>query len=74
MALKELVGVRQFTTFTSAGKIQKMYQVTFTTDKTDGTFTFDVPRDDYSAAKAIAMAKARAEDIDKAIGYGADHV
>jgi len=68
MGLKRIVGIRQYTTFTPAGKMVKMYQVTYTTEKTDGVFTFDVPRDDYAAAKAIEMATARAEEIDAAMG------
>lgn len=68
MGLKSIVGVRQFTTFTTAGKLQKMYQVSYTTVKADGVFTFDMPKDEYTSAKAIEMAKARAEEIDAAIG------
>ena len=67
MGLKAIVGVRQYTTFTPAGKIQKMYQVTFTTAKALGEFTFDIPRDEYTAAKATEEAKTRAEQIDAAI-------
>ena len=68
MGLKRIVGIRQYTTFTPAGKILKMYEVTFTTEKTEGEFTFDIQKDEYSADKAIAMATARAEDLDKAVG------
>jgi len=68
MGLKELVGIRQFTTFTKAGKVQRMYEVTFTTEKTEGEFPVEIPRDEYTAEKAMAMAKARAGIIDQAIG------
>ena len=68
MGLKRIVGIRQYTTFTPAGKIQKMYEVTFETEKAEGEFTFDVPADEYSAEKALESAKARAEEIDAAIG------
>ena len=67
MGLKQIVGVRQYTTFTPAGKVIKMYQVTFTTAKTVGEFTFDIPVDEYTAAKATEEAKTRAEQIDAAI-------
>ena len=68
MGLKEIVGIRQYTTFTPAGKVVKMYEVTFTTDKTEGEFTFDIEKDDYTAKKAMGMAQTRAEEIDAAIG------
>ena len=67
MGLDEVVRIRQYTTFTPAGKVQKMYEVTFTTEKTEGEFTLEMPRDDYSAAKAMVMAKAQAEQIDAAM-------
>lgn len=68
MGLKEIVGVRQYTTFTPAGKVQKMYEVTFTTDKSEGEFTFDIPVAEYTAKKAMGIAQGRAEAIDAAIG------
>jgi len=67
MGLKAIVGVRQYTTFTRAGKVIKMYEVTYTTEKTDGEFTFDLSVDEYTAEVAVAEAKARAEQIDAAI-------
>ncbi len=67
MGLKRIVGIRQFTWFTPAGKMQRKYRVTFETDKTDGEFTFDLVADEYTGDKAISMAKARAFEIDAAI-------
>jgi len=67
MGLKAIVGVRQYTTFTNTGKVIKMFQVTFTTLKALGEFTFDVSVDEYTAAKATEEAKTRAEQIDAAI-------
>lgn len=67
MGLNEIVGVRQYTTFDGAGKVQKMYEVTFTTQKAKGEFTFDVPRDEYSAKAAVERAQLLAEEIDEAI-------
>jgi len=68
MGLKRIVGIRQFTGVTPGGKMAKFYRVTFETDKTDGEFTFDVPRDEYDPAVATVMAKEKAEAIDAAIG------
>ncbi|GAI18485.1 unnamed protein product [marine sediment metagenome] len=68
MGLKKIVGIRQYTTFTPAGKVQKMYEVTFTTEKTEGEFTFDIPVDKYEAKLAMGMAQEKADEIDKAMG------
>ena len=68
MGLKKITGIRQYTTFTKAGKVVKMYEVTFTTTKSEGEFTLDIPSDEYTAKKAVAQATTRAEEIDAAIG------
>lgn len=68
MGLKEILGIRQYTTFTKAGKAVKMYEVTFTTEKSEFEYTFDIPKDEYSAEKVKEMAGARAGEIDAAIG------
>ena len=67
MGLKKIVGIRLYTTFTNAGKVIKVYEVKFTTDKTEGEFTFDLAVDEYTAAKAVKEAESRAEQIDAAI-------
>lgn len=67
MGLQKIVYIRQYTGFTRAGKMQKMYEVTFTTEKTEGEFTFDIPRDEYTPEKAIEQAKAQADRIDAAM-------
>ena len=68
MGLKRIVAIRQYTTFTSDGKILKMYEVKFTTEKTEGEFTFDVPKDEYDPDEVKGRAKAKADKIDAAIG------
>ena len=68
MGLKEIVGIRQYTSFTPAGRVQKMYEVTFTTEKSEFEYTFDILKEEYTAEKAVTEAKARAEQIDAAIG------
>ena len=67
MGLKEIVGIRQYTTFNAAGKIQKMYEVKYTTQKTRGEFTFDVPKDEYKPDAVMQMARQHADAIDAAI-------
>jgi len=68
MGLKKIVGIRQYTDFTPAGKIVKMYEVTFETEKTEGEFTFTIPRDEYVSGEVRGMAKVKADEIDAAIG------
>ena len=68
MGLNEITRVREYTDFDADGRIQMMYEVTFTTEKTEGTFTLNIKRDDYTAAHARELAEAQAEEIDKAVG------
>ena len=68
MGLKEITAIRQYTDFTVDGKVRMMYEVTFLTEKTEGTFTLDIPVKEYTAEKARELAEAEAEKIDAAIG------
>ena len=68
MGLKEIRKVRQYVDFDPDGRVKKMYEVTFTTQKAAGEFTLDIPMAEYTAEKARQLATARAEEIDKAIG------
>jgi len=68
MGLKRIVGIRQYTTFTPAGKILKMYEVKFTTDKTEGEFTLNIPKDEYNPDLVKGLVKVEADKIDEAIG------
>ena len=68
MGLKEVRSVRQYTDFDVDGRVVKMYEVTFVTDKTEGEFTLDIPESEYTAEKARELAEARAEEIDAAVG------
>lgn len=67
MGLKKIVGIRQYTDFTPAGKVVKMYEVTFTTEKTEGEFTFTIPRDEYDPDVVKGQAAVKAEAIDAAM-------
>jgi len=68
LGLKEITRVRQYLDFDVDGKAFKAYEITFTTEKTEGTFTLDMKVDEYTAEKAKDLAGARAEEIDKAVG------
>ena len=67
MGLKEILRVRQYTDFDAMGRVVKMYEVTFTTEKTETEFTLDIPVSEYTPEKARELATARAEAIDQAI-------
>ena len=68
MGLKEILSVRQYVDFDVMGRVRNMYEVTYTTEKTLGEFTFAIPVDEYTAELAREKAEARAEEIDKAVG------
>lgn len=68
MGLKEIRSIRQYTGFDVDGKIVKMYEVTFTTQKTAGEFTFDIKAEEYTPEKARKQAAEKAESIDKVVG------
>lgn len=68
MGLKEIRSIRQYTAFDDDGRMMKMYEVTFTTDKTKGEFTLDVAVDEYTAETVRLLAEAQATEIDAAIG------
>lgn len=68
MGLEKIVGIRQYTDFDVDGKVVKMYEVTFTTEKTEGEFTLDIKAGEYTPEAAVEEARARAGEIDAAIG------
>ncbi|MBA7555608.1 hypothetical protein ES705_48279 [subsurface metagenome] len=68
LGLKEIRRIRQYTDFDVDGKIMRMYEMTFTTEKTEGEFTLDVKADVYTPEVARKLVAAKAEEIDKAIG------
>ena len=68
MGLKKITRIRQYTDFDPDGRVVKMYELTFTTEKTEGEFTLDIPAADYSAEAAKDMAAENAIEIDKAVG------
>lgn len=67
MGLKKIRSIRQFTDFDVDGKIVKKYEVTFTTEKTEGEFTLEIPAEEYTAKLAKDLATARATEIDQAV-------
>ena len=68
MGLNKIKRIRQYTDFDTDGKVVKMYEITFTTEKTEGMFNLDIPAVEYTAKKAKDMAAERAIEIDKAVG------
>ena len=68
MGLKEITRVREYVDFDVDGKMFRAYEITFTTEKTEGSFHLDIPVKEYTTEKARVLASARAEEIDKAVG------
>lgn len=68
MGLKEILRVRQYIDFDVDGKVVKMYEITFTTEKTEGEFNLDIKADDYKAENARKLAVLQADEIDKVVG------
>lgn len=67
MGLREIRSIRQYIDFDVDGRVRKMYEVTFLTERTEGEFTLDLPAEGYTAEKARELAAARAEEVDKAV-------
>lgn len=68
MGLKEVKAVREFLTFTPEGMIQKIYRISFTTEKTPGEFTVEMPIEEFTPEKARKLAEERAAEIDRVVG------
>ena len=60
--------IRQYVDFDVDGKMFRVHEITFRTEKTEGEFKLDIPVKEYTAEKARELASARAEEIDKAVG------
>ncbi len=46
----------------------RVHEITFRTEKTEGSFVLDIPSVEFTAENARDMAEAKAEEIDKAVG------
>lgn len=68
MGLEKIVRIRQYTDFDVDGKVFRAYEITFTTEKTEGEFTLDIKADEYTAEVAKDAASIKAIEIDKAVG------
>ena len=66
--LKEIAGIRQYVDFDVDGKMFRVYEVKFRTEKTEGEFVLDIPATEFTAEHARELAEAKAEEIDKAVG------
>ena len=68
MGVRGPLKIRQYVDFDVDGKMFRVYEVKFRTEKTEGEFVLDIPSTEFTAEKARAMAEAKAEEIDKAVG------
>ncbi len=46
----------------------RVNEITFRTEKTEGTFVVEIPASEFTAEKARDMAEKKEEEIDKAVG------
>jgi len=60
--------IRQYVDFDVDGKMFRVHEITFRTDKTDGEFVLAIPSAEFTAEHARELAEAQAEEIDKAVG------
>jgi len=68
MGLKKITRIREYVDFDVDGKMFRAYEITFTTEKTEGLFHLDIPVKEYTPEKARELATVRAIEIDKAVG------
>jgi len=68
MGLKKITRVREYVDFNVDGKMFRAYEITFTTEKTEGEFKLDIPVKEYTPEKAKDLATVQAIAIDKAVG------
>ena len=68
MGLRGKLKIRQYVDFDVDGKMFRVHEITFRTEKTEGEFVLDIPSKEFTAEKARELAEARAEEIDKAVG------
>ncbi|GAH69050.1 unnamed protein product [marine sediment metagenome] len=68
MGLRGPLKIRQYVDFDVDGKMFRVHEITFRTEKTEGEFVLDIPSKEFTAEHARELAEARAEEIDKAVG------
>ena len=68
MGLRGKLKIRQYVDFDVDGKMFRVHEITFRTEKTEGEFKLDMRADEYTAEKARELAEAQAKEIDKAVG------
>jgi len=66
MGLDEIVDIQETTNIQEDGRPQQVNVVSFTTEKTAGTHTVSIPKDDFTSDKARRMAQEKAEELDAA--------
>lgn len=66
MGLDQILDITETQVPGPQGNLVKQFQVIFTTEATTGSFTVEIPADEFSPDAARAQAEARAEEIDQA--------
>jgi len=68
MGIRGKLKIRQYVDFDVDGKMFRVHQITFRTEKTEGEFVLDIPSAEFTAESARKLVETRAEEIDKAVG------
>ena len=68
MGVRGPLKIRQYVDFDVDGKMFRVYEVKFRTEKTEGEFILDIPATEFTAEHARELAEAKADEIDKAVG------
>jgi len=68
MGLRGPLKIRQYVDFDVDGKMFRVHEITFRTEKTEGEFVLDIPSSEFTAESARKLVEAKAEEIDKAVG------
>jgi len=68
MGLRGPLKIRQYVDFDVDGKMFRVHEITFRTEKTEGEFVLDIPSKEFTAEHARELAESKAEAIDKAVG------
>ena len=68
MGLQEILDIQETQTVDETGEVVTVFEVSFTTEETSGSFTVDVPEESFTPEVALERARERAEEVDATFG------
>lgn len=72
MGLAEIIDIVEVRQPGPTGELQTVFRVTFTTERTSGSFTVEIPADEFAPDVARQRAQERAQEIDAAFTESSD--